>query len=383
MYHDASLGGWWLTGFAEVSSLMGDPRLIHPPMSTTGHLRPDHGHESSVENLGRVLNAMMLVSNPPKHTRLRRVFSHVFGQDSVTTFRPQLAAIADEVLEGLNARRQVDLVGDFAFPMATAAIMGFLGLAADDRDTIATVMPGMLAIIYEPSHSPNQENAAQKYNANLLWLTEYVTDLVDTRRHSPSADKLSQLIAEADTDSRISDEDLIVNIALVFLTAIPKIAYYLGNAMFTLLNHPQNLRDLIDGRCPAAGAAEELLRFESPVQIAVPQLIAEDISLNGHTLNRGDLVHLVLGAANRDPARFPDPDVLDLHRPPNHHLGFGVGLHNCLGAALAREQGQEIIPRFVRRFPGIHLDHASPEPQFRAVSHVRSLTTLPAVLEHT
>ncbi|MET8129188.1 cytochrome P450 [Streptomyces sp. NPDC005065] len=382
VYHDAALGGWWLTGFAEVAGLMGDPRLIHPPMSTSGHLHPAGGREASVENLGKVLATMMLVSNPPKHTRLRRVFSQVFGHDSVTAFRPQIGTVADEVLNSLTDRRRVDLVGDFAFPMATAVIMRFLGVPAHDRDTIAALMPGMLAIIYEPGQGDAHGHAAHEYNDNLLWLTRYVTEMVESRRRRPSEDRLSRLIAEADNDSRVTGEDLIVNVALVFLTAIPKIAYYLGNAMFALLSHREGMRDLVAGRCPAASAAEELLRFESPVQIAVPQLIADDITLNGHHLPRGELVHLVLGAANRDPARFPDPDRLDLHRPPRHHLGFGVGLHNCLGAALAREQGQEIIPRFVRRFPEMHLDLTAPAPQFHAVSHVRSLKSLPVVLDH-
>jgi cytochrome P450 len=143
------------------------------------------------------------------------------------------------------------------------------------------------------------------------------------------------------------------------------------------------MRDLRDGPDIVESAADELLRCETPIQISVPQLVADDIEVGGRHLERGDLVHFVLGAANRDPARFPDPDRLDLRRPPRRHIGFGVGLHNCLGASLARLEGQEVLPHLVRRFPNLRLNPDAQPPAFQPVPHVRSLARLPLVLNGT
>jgi cytochrome P450 len=206
--------------------------------------------------------------------------------------------------------------------------------------------------------------------------TAYLTALIGERRTRPRDDLLTTLITATGPDGGLSDEELILNCMALLNAGLETTANYLGNGTHALLRNPAQLRLLREDPTLAESAAEELLRYDGPTPILTPQLATVDLAIGGQDIRAGHLLYPVIGAANRDPARFPDPERLDVTRAPSGQLSFGGGIHYCIGAALARIEGQVLFPTMARRLPYLRLDPDAAPPTFREDPVLRGLTAL-------
>jgi cytochrome P450 len=289
----------------------------------------------------------MLSVNPPQHTRLRRLVSRVFTARQVAGLRPAVAALVDELLARLAG--SVDFVDAFAFPLPVAVIGELLGVPESDRAAFQPLVRDWTMVL-----DVFTAEILQRADAAATAIREYLSDLAAERRKRPGDDLLSGLVAGADSDERLSDDEVVTMAALLFAAGFETTTHLLGNGLVALLRHPEQLALLRDEPRLAARAVEELLRYDSPVQLT-GRTVLEDTQIDGVPVAAGARVVCYLGAANRDPARFADPDRLDITREQGSPLSFGGGIHYCLGAPLARLEAQLAFPALFARYPGLRL----------------------------
>ena len=313
----------------------------------------------------------MLENEPPVHTRLRRLVAAAFGRSQVERLRARIAVVAGSLADRLDGT--VDLVPAYAEPLPVAVIASLLGVPDADRELLR---PWSNAIVkmYEydvpPAVRVAAEAAAGEYVA-------YVRSLIALRRRSPGPDILSDLIALRDTDgSRLSEDELVATAVLLQMAGHEASVNVVGNGVLALLSHPAELARLRADRSLLPAAVDELIRFDSPLQL-FERTAREPVTISGVTVSEGAKIAALLGSANRDPAVFASPDDLDVGRDPNPHLGFGAGLHYCLGAPLARVELQVSLGVLLDRFPSWSL---AGDPARRPEFVLRGLSSLPVTL---
>ena len=317
----------------------------------------------------------MLENEPPTHTRLRRLVAAGFGRRQVERLRGRVAAIAAglarDVRDAGADGSTVDLLPLYAEPLPVAVIAALLGVPDADRGLLR---PWSNAIVklYEPAPPPAARAAAEAAAAEYV---AYVRELVALRRRSPGDDLLSDLIAVRDADgARLSEDELVATAVLLQMAGHEASVNVVGNGTYALLTHPAERARLTPGGVPAA--VEELIRYDSPLQL-FERTATVPVEIGGVTVEPGEKIAALLGAANRDPAVFADPDRLDLARSPNPHLGFGAGIHFCLGAPLARVELQAALATLVTDLPGLAL--AAGPARHPTFTH-RGLATLPVTV---
>jgi hypothetical protein len=311
---------------------------------------------------------VMLRRDPPDHTRLRGLVSRAFTPRAVEKLLPRVEAIADELFTQLARRREFDLIADFAVPLPVTIIAEMLGIPAADREIFKRWSDHLVGFL-DPLASPGP--AVLRRTADELFA--YVDRVAGERRRRPADDLLSALVLAEDAGDRLSTQELYGTVALLLAAGNETTTNLIGNGVLALLRHPSELERLREEPGLAADAVEELLRFDSPVQVTM-RIPTEDVDLHGCRLAKGQAVVTVLGSANRDPEVFADPERLDLARRDNRHLSFGHGIHFCLGAQLARLEGRVAIGELVRRFPDLRL--AGPEPRWRRLTFLRGVGAL-------
>jgi len=363
--HHSPLGFWVLTRYEDVVAVLRDPRLAKEAIA-----------EFVAARLGTTAPAgrfSMLDRDPPDHTRLRGLVNKAFTPRVVEALRPHIQQIVDGLLGRVEGDRAMDLIEDFAYPLPVIVICEMLGVPVEDRErfkawglAIARGLDGILL----PPDSDVPRLAAEARDA----LTDYFRGLIVRRRAAPRADLLSALIAAEEAGDKLSEEELLATSILLLVAGHETTVNLIGNGSLALLRHPDQLRRLRDDPGLIAGAVEELLRYDGPVQ-RTARIPSEDVTIAGRTIAKGELVMPFIGAADRDPAQFPDPDRLDITRPDNRHIAFGWGIHFCLGAPLARVEGQIAINTLVQRLPKLAL--ATDEPAYRQSLTLRGLTALP------
>jgi cytochrome P450 len=319
----------------------------------------------------------LLFLNPPDHTRLRSLVSKAFTPRTVERLRPKIEAMVDALLDAIVPGEVSDVMSAVAFPLPANVISAMLGVPESDWPSFRSVVSRATALL-EPLVPENEAKAALAAQAELQ---EYFTGLVATRRTEPRDDLLSQLIAVQEGSDRLSEHELISTAILLFGAGFETTTNLIGNGLYALLTHPGELSslrgDLFVDPSAIRPAIEELLRYDSPVQFDGRQAFV-DLEIAGVRVPAGSEVVTVLGAANRDPAHFLEPDELDLHRDEGPPLSFASGIHYCLGAALARAEGQVVFSKLLERFSEMEL--ATDQPAWKNRITLRGLSELPVVL---
>lgn len=316
----------------------------------------------------------MLFRDPPAHTRLRALVSKAFTPRMLESTRPRIRAIAEDLIGRFQARGKIDLMPSYAFPLPVMVIAEILGVPGDDRDRFkewSNTIARLLDIAVQPPDF--QQHAVQVAIA----MSEYFRDLIAQRRKRPQRDLISSLLSAQEQGERLSDDELVSTCVLLLVAGHETTVNLIGNGMFTLLQHPDQLQTLKENPELAGLAVEEILRYESPVQMT-SRFAAEDVELGGRLIRRGQEVVVVLAAANRDPEQFTDPDRFDIARTPNRHLAFATGAHFCLGAPLARMEGEIALSLLLRTFPDLRLGPDT--PKWRPNILFRGLESLHVVL---
>ncbi|MDQ4091384.1 MAG: cytochrome P450 [Actinomycetota bacterium] len=365
--HRSTFGLWTLTGYDDCQQLLRHPGVgknFSAAMDSMGLTATDN----DIQDRFRNDRSNMLVTDPPDHTRLRGLATRAFTPRTVEALRPRIVALVDELLDGFGPG-EVEVMDALAFPLPVTVIGDMLGVPASDRAMLRPLVRSVTAIL-ELAVSPEALAEAAEADAQLA---RYFADLVAERRADPRDDLLSKLIEAEDKGDQLTEHELISTAILLFAAGFETTTHLIGNGLLALLRHPEELARLRADRSLLPRAVEELLRYDSPVQLAA-RTTYEDLTLGGQEIGAGSLVVGMLGAANRDPARFHDPERFDVGRDEGPPMSFGGGIHFCLGAALARAEGQIVFDRLLDRFSTMEL--AGGPPAVRDSLTLRGLTDL-------
>ncbi|HUP34224.1 MAG TPA: cytochrome P450 [Candidatus Limnocylindria bacterium] len=364
--HHSPLGFWVLTRYADVLAMLRDPRLIKEPIAAFVAARFGVAVPPG-------LGLSMLDRDPPDHTRLRGLVSKAFTPRALERLRPEIQQIVDGLLDEVRARGSMDLIEEFAYPLPVRVICEMLGVPVKDHERFKAwgldIARGLDAIMLPPDSPVGQRSVSGRRA-----LAEYFRELIAERRAAPRDDMLSALIAAEEAGDTLNEEELLATCILLLVAGHETTVNLIGNGTLALLRHPAELRKLRERPGLIGTAVEELLRFDGPVQ-RTARIPSEDITIGGQTIGKGEMVMPFLGAADRDPTQFPDPDRLDITRSDNRHIAFGIGIHFCLGAPLARMEGQIAINTLLARLPRLTL--ATDQPRFRQSLTLRGLEALP------
>jgi cytochrome P450 len=364
--------GWFTASYECAAHALRDPRMSSDERHSTMNqeLRAQNGGELPVGPMGDM--PVMLFMDPPDHTRLRSLVNQAFTPSTVATIRPRTEEVARELLDAAAEQGGTfDLIDALAYPLPMTIISELLDVPDADRPQFSE-WSRALARAVDPSilYTPEIEAALAQAGAEI---TVYLGALIDARRRAPGTDLLSALVAAHDDDDRLDDNELLAMIMLLLIAGHETTMNLIGNGILALLQHPDQLALVRSGTVPMRSVVDELLRFDAPVQIT-QRVALEDVEIVGHTLAAGEQLIMLLGGANRDPSAFDDPDRLDVTRNDHRHLAFGGGIHHCLGAALARTEGEVAVRALLDRFEHIEL---AGDPVRRPTFTLRGLTSLP------
>jgi len=299
--------------------------------------------------LDRMMSRWMIYRDPPSHTRLRGLMNKAFTPRMVEGLRPRIESIVGDLLDDVRDAGSMDIIADLAYPLPVIVISEMLGVPADDRNLLKEWSRGLT----EAVDTGMSEDVARGVPA-ARELTAYFRGLAMERRKRPQDDLISSLIAAEAEGDKLSEEELLATCILILWTGHETTKNLIGNGLLALLRNSPQLQKLKDDPQLITSAVEELLRFDSPVQ-KISRWTTECVKIGRTNVPKGQLVVSLLGAANRDPERFPDPDRLDVTRCQGSHVAFGRGMHHCLGASLARIEAQIAIGAVLRRMPRLAL----------------------------
>ena len=371
VYRSRLLGATVLTRYDDVLAVLRDPRFSVRRSESRAFQRLNPFGELSPE-FQTMIDRNLLMLDPPDHTRLRGLVSKAFTPRVVERLRPRIEALVEDLLDRVGANGEMELVRDFAEPLPVIAIAELLGLPREDRADFKR-WADVLAVLVDPVAIVGGLGGIQVAFDELC---AYLRQIFAARRAAPQDDLISALVAAEDRGDALTEAELISTVILILGAGHETTTNLLGNAVLALLRHPGERKRLQDDPSLCESAVEEFLRFDGPVQ-GTDRMAKEALRIGGALVRAGEFAVLLLGAANRDPARFPEPDRLDLGRSDNHHLAFGQGLHFCLGATLARLETQIAISALLRRFPDLDGER---EPELRRSATLRGPVSLQLAL---
>ena len=362
-------GVWLITRYDDVLAVLKDQRFVK---DWRGALTPEQlAQVPPIPEVMKPLSQNMLDTDPPDHERLRALVSKAFTPRLIERLRPRVQAISDGLLDAVQDRGEMDLIDDYAFPLPITVIAELLGVPAEDRNNFR-----------EWSDAAVSGNASQEYMEEILIphmqaFTDYLRALFEEKRANPGDDLVSALVRAEEAGDRLSEDELLGMVFLLLVAGHETTVNLIGNGVLALLQHPDQLRKLKEDPSLIKPAVEELLRYDGPVETSTERFAREDVEIGGQVIPRGEMVLVVLAAADHDPQRFPDPDELDITRTDNRHLAFGKGIHHCLGAPLARMEGQIAISTLLRRMRNLRLKGSPESLSWRPGMILRGLRGLP------
>ncbi|MEU1815232.1 cytochrome P450 [Streptomyces roseifaciens] len=367
---------WLVTRYADARQALADQRLSKNPVH---HSESAHGKGKVGIPGERSANLMthLLNIDPPDHTRLRRLVSKAFTPRRVAEFAPRVQELTDQLIDGFAARGEADLIHEFAFPLPIYAICDMLGVPREDQDDFRD-WAGMMI-----RHGGGPRGGVAR---SVKKMRGYLTELIHRKRGGLQGegdeDLISGLIRASDHGEHLTEDEAAAMAFILLFAGFETTVNLIGNGTYALLRNPEQRerlqRALAEGdEGLLATGVEELLRYDGPVELATWRFATRDLTIGGQRIAEGDPVLVVLAAADRDPERFADPDALDLSRRDNQHLGYGHGIHYCLGAPLARLEGQTALATLLRRLPDLRLGADPEELRWRGGLIMRGLRTLP------
>jgi cytochrome P450 len=348
------MGSWVLTRYDDVVASMRDPRrfsnagrhalsLDRLPEEVRKKAKPIYDHYA----------VGLIHTDPPDHTRMRALINKVFTVRAIESLRPRVQKIVDDLLDAAASNGEMDIMAALAYPLPVAIISQILGIPAEDNENFAYWNEG----VNELTASGRTTEANLERGLPIFQhLRTYLRELIEKRRRDPQDDLLSALVMVEEEGDRLSEEELITNYQTLITAGFETTMNLIGTGLLTLLRHPEQLARLQADPSLTESAVEELLRFETPFQRNW-RVAAQDVELGGKRIERGQLVAQMLGAANRDPEIFPDPDRLDITRNSGRHIAFGYGIHFCIGAPLARIEADIAFKSLLSRFPALRLKY--------------------------
>lgn len=401
VHWDEEMGFWVLSRYADIDALYTDERFSRAQGLMRGFQRLSESDRQTAGPVYHSFSKTVFYADPPYHAHLRSLMNHAFTPRRVERLRPYIQRVVDELLDAARANPEVDLIQGLAYPLPVMVIAELLGLPASDRDCFKKWSDDLFAILgtVRPKSPELLERAAQ----SLQEMTDYVRELSRKRREHPQDDLLTALLSVTDEAgfacphaydpstlqagrgqvreqaamSTLTGEELVANINILLSTGHETTTHLIGNGLLDLLQHPDQMKKLMRDSSLLASAVEEMLRFDNPVQITYRSAV-EDAEIHGRLIRKGDLVNTVIGSANRDPERFTAPDRFDITRSEGRHLGFGVGIHFCIGAPLVRLEAEIVFETILRRFPGLAL--ATERLEWQEHPIFRGLKSLPVRL---
>jgi len=362
--HLSSHGFWFLTRYDDVQMVLRDAERFSSAGASWGSSNPmakdkEKAKEQGgdVGKVGNLLRHSFNLSDPPVHTRLRGLVNQAFSRRAADHKRERIEAVAGELSAAAKAKGTFDLVRDLGFHLPIIVASEIIGIPTEDREKFRRSFEeaGVLMMPIKNKEILERGVAAAR------WQGQYLKDLVEARRRNPQDDLISHLIDAEEEGDRLTAPEMMAAIATIFTAAGTTTERMISSGLFILLSHPDHFNALRDDRSLMDGALEEILRFHHPDQsTSTNRRATQDVELQGKVIKAGDSVRVSLGAANRDPARFPDPDRFDIRRSDNKHLSFGNGIHFCLGSALARSETEVMFNRVLDEMPGLSLVTEAP-----------------------
>jgi pimeloyl-[acyl-carrier protein] synthase len=370
VHWDESDQRWLLTRYADVTTVFRSPAASSKRVQAVLRFVPPE-----FQKITEARAKSMIACDAPDHNRLRLLVSKAFTARAVDAMTSRIQRLVDGFLDAVQSHGRMDVIADLAYPLPVTVIAEMLGAPPEDRARFKK-WSDELSVLAGGGGSPaaltldDYRRNAKSYNE----LTEYLGAIAAERRTQPRDDLITALVQAEEAGDRLSEVEFYANAMLLLVAGNETTTNLIGNGTLALLRHPDQLKKLRDNPALIPSAVEELLRYDSPVQMT-SRVLTKDLTVGGKQLRQGQLVVLLIGAANRDPQQFREPDRLDVERADNKHLSFGLGSHFCLGAQLARLEAHIAFETILRRMPGLRLEGA--EPQYRRHFNLRGLQSLP------
>ncbi|HWF52818.1 MAG TPA: cytochrome P450 [Solirubrobacteraceae bacterium] len=341
---------WVVTRYDDVASGLKDKRLssdrVQPLLDAM-----DAERRARVGPVMEMLTGWMVVTDPPTHTRLRRLAANAFQPQRVNAMEAQITALVDELLDDFIAGGHSDLIAHFAYPLPATVIGELIGAPPGDRDRFKG-WSNDLAMVAFGAGGEARDDRHERATRGLDELFTYFEGLIERSRREPGEDMISNLLEGDGSGDRLSNDEMKAMCALMLFAGHETTTTTIASAVMTLLQHPDQLELIRAQPELAGGAVEEALRYEGAIKVLI-RWVVEDLEVRGREIKVGQRVYLLPSAANRDPEKFPDPDRVDITRSPNAHIAFGRGVHTCIGAQLARLEMRVALARIVDRLPGL------------------------------
>ncbi|PRA07907.1 MULTISPECIES: cytochrome P450 [unclassified Paenibacillus] len=353
--------GWMITRYEDAVQILKDPRFSKDMVRRYG-----------ADNQS-IFSNNMLFSDPPDHKRLRGLVQKAFTPKLIANMRSHIQHIADDLLDNLPSQDKMNLIDDFAFPLPIIVISEILGVPAQDRDQFRiwsnTVIDASTA------------ESAELFEQHSKEFTDYLTAWFAKVRQDPGTDLISQLVIAEESGQQLTEQELLGVVSLLIIAGHETTVNLIGNGILALLEHPEQRELLIKQPELIHNAIEEMLRYNGPVEFSTSRWALEDIEFRGQHIAQGELVIVALDSANRDEQQFKDADIFDITREKSSHLAFGKGIHLCLGAPLARLEGEIAVSTLLNRFPNIQLQADVNELEWRPGMIVRGVKEIPVQLK--
>jgi cytochrome P450 len=398
VHWDEEMGFWVLSRYDDIASLYTDDRFSRAQGLMRGFERLSKADQHIARPVYHSFSKTVFYADPPYHTHLRGLMNHAFTPRRVEQLRPYVQDTVDELLAAARAKGEVDIIHDLAYPLPVMVIAELLGLPASDRARFKQWSDDLFAILGTVRHKSQQ--LLERAERSLAEMSDYVKSLSQKRREAPQDDLLSALLLATDDDSSsnphphdfasphangealregmalsaLTEAELVANINILLSTGHETTTHLLGNGLLALLQNPDQKQKLHERPELLPSAIEETMRYDNPVQITYRSALADAV-IHGKTIRAGDLVNTIIGSANRDPARFTNPDHFNIFRTEGRHLGFGLGIHFCIGAPLVRLEAEVAFETILRCFPNLSL--ATDDLQWQEHPIFRGLKSLP------